>query len=663
MGWMDEIPEGDFYYMEVGAEGGADSSTVIKVRNEWTKYADFCEMEIYTSDWLSATATVDGEPVEVKKTSYDDGTAKFDLTSKNEGELEVEFIAPPDYPDDNVGLKFYPPKYKDGILYETLSDNAFDEPWSNVQDVPGWSDKWEDYSEKDLMDISKITDDALDISFEYDGSPGSDAVHLRYLDVPPELKIQDIWIGYAYHVFDWFEDSEYYAKAYLALYAEKGDGYSGLMLDLNRLTSWFYGVDELTQDTINDDDEITDCYIEDSGLIAVKPWSMYEQSGLEKDPLVITDKSESASLLDGSEIIKHAMLFVELHTDKELPPAIYVTSNYEYMYIVDSDSMERTHKEGLETYGFDFGTGDYDGVIFAGSNTYDGEEKSVLKKIDAEDLTELSGTYIDETDGDTLLQVVYDPDSGYLYVGGGDRNRGKGSGTAAIAKVDPSDLSIVGTYTDFENDDVCVYSLVLGKDGYLYAGASDSNKPVHKINKSDMSQAAVLEAGGDAEGDCDGGWCWAIVYDPNGSYIYAAPLDIYINNDGDYDDCIVKLRTSDLSVVDWYPLNNDYVECMAWGQDGYLYAGCRSQEIDGLLKIDPGTMTLKDSKDFGYATIAEVHYAPDGYLYIFDDYEPDVKKIDPSDLSVIDTFEDGYDLGGYAYIHHRQNRYKYLESM
>jgi len=205
MGWWDSVPSGQSYEVNVtNSDSGHDE--VVRFTDD-PDSDDPRNIQFTTpgyGDHPTVWNTSGGgkSKAEYSYVENDDGTRTY--SAEVSGKTEVEFVLPKDI--DSAKFVFYPPEYKSAIMYETFSDNSFDEPWSTTHDVDGFpplKHGWQEQEERDLLDLSSFVEEALLTAFTFNASHEDKIVYLRYLPIK-ETALKDLWVSINAEAFtDW----------------------------------------------------------------------------------------------------------------------------------------------------------------------------------------------------------------------------------------------------------------------------------------------------------------------------------------------------------------------------------------------------------------------------------------------------------------------------
>lgn len=299
--------------------------------------------------------------------TLEDGRIEYTIHKDAHQDVTLEFIVPGDHPEEYLEVEFDKPIVQggtsSGFVYENFIDNTFDEPWSNASSIEDifntglFNDRFS-YIEPtgegmdefdafpgipgdDLVNISSFINNALLVYFNYSG--GQNTCYYRNVVINPVLA-KDLWVKYQVNVQHWEKNNrflpdgsgEYGARLLLGLVVP-GDidtPSRGMVVDLTRVSRWFYGVD-IDKDIIRQDPQIwKDCFITGYNEVAMKPFFVnedlnglfsYNNPGDPIDDPISNDEpvkrtgrrlgTGDGNPIDENDIIRHCALAVNIHSN------------------------------------------------------------------------------------------------------------------------------------------------------------------------------------------------------------------------------------------------------------------------------------------------------------------------------------------------------------
>jgi hypothetical protein len=248
MSWILEIPEGQHFQLR-------PQFNYIEVEDSLEYVSGFQNGVVNGDGDVIVSGTLNGEPIQINKTMKDDGSADFSY-SIGEGTLKLKFIFPDEVSDKN--LNFYPPAKQTSVIYETFSDNSFDNPWSNVlpdvlSNIHIGMMTPSELIKNDILDISSFLNEKLSASFEFGvtdlSDPARDDNYYSYSRSIPVsgVSFENLWVSVMPELMAGFGEIRpqsnyiYYINFHLAFCKTGIDwegalGYGGIAFDLANLS-------------------------------------------------------------------------------------------------------------------------------------------------------------------------------------------------------------------------------------------------------------------------------------------------------------------------------------------------------------------------------------------------------------------------------------------
>ncbi len=209
MGWLEEIPENS-EYQYVG------DSNFLSFSDEISGTGQFFSGVANADGGVTLVVKSNGVEIPVTSTELEDGSYdySFDVPS---GSFEIEFIFPE---GAYTSVSFKGLKEKSAFIYETFSNNSFDNPWTNV--LPDGIDNMDllfaEFEEnEDILNVSALLDDTLHTSFFYgrssdDPEYSSDYNFVWSRNIPVAgPTFEELWIEVKPEWFSGFDQWELYS--------------------------------------------------------------------------------------------------------------------------------------------------------------------------------------------------------------------------------------------------------------------------------------------------------------------------------------------------------------------------------------------------------------------------------------------------------------------
>lgn len=276
--------------------------------------------------------------------------------------LSLQFDIPDEMEGDRLSVSFNSPiihgRTPQGFIYEYFTGNTFDEPWSNITPIPddfkrglasGGTFRQTEYDDEsitsspgiplgDVVNIAFFKNNGIQMYFNYSG--GQNTIYHRYSFIEP-TPAKDVWVKYLPVIEHWEQNNRFYENGegeygvQLLLYlgaaesvflSEEGEyATSGIVIDLTRISKWFYK-EEVSRDVLQQDPQVSrECYITENNEIVMRPWFIYDESragippehpgGEVYSPRPTNRVVKGAPGIAGDELVSHCALIVSVHSN------------------------------------------------------------------------------------------------------------------------------------------------------------------------------------------------------------------------------------------------------------------------------------------------------------------------------------------------------------